>query len=71
MPQGVWGRYPPAASTDSENMRELGVSRDLVSKLLRSGEIPFAYERRVQPVPKEGPWASELDGLDEQCTCGS
>ena len=52
-------------------MRELGVSRDLVSKLLRSGEIPFAYERRVLPVPKLGPWASELDGLDEQCTYGS
>ena len=27
------------------------------------GETAFAYERTEQPLPKLGPWASDLDGL--------
>lgn len=34
-----------------------------VRKVLRSGETSFEYERSVQPRPKLGRWASELDGL--------
>ena len=31
--------------------------------MLRSGETSFEYERQVQPRPKLGRWAVELDGL--------
>jgi transposase len=48
-----------------EIVRDLGVSRNTVRKVLRSGETAFAYERSVQPLPKLGPWSSELDGLLE------
>jgi len=43
--------------------RELKVSRKVVRKVLRSEETAFAYERRVQPMPKIGPWREELDRL--------
>jgi hypothetical protein len=46
-----------------EIVRSLGVSRNTVRKVLRSGETAFAYERTEQPLPKLGPWASGLDGL--------
>ena len=46
-----------------EIVRDLGISRNTVRKVLRSGETAFSYERSVQPLPKLGPWASELDGL--------
>ncbi len=48
-----------------EIVRDLGVSRNTVRKVLRSGKTAFSYERSVQPLPKLGPWASELDGLLE------
>lgn len=38
-----------------EIVRDLGVSRSTVSKVLRSGETAFAYARSVQPLPKLGP----------------
>jgi len=43
--------------------RELGVSRKVVRKVLRSGATEFAYERRVQPQPKIGPWREQLERL--------
>ena len=43
--------------------RELKVSRKVVRKVIRSGETAFAYERRVQPQPKLGPWREELERL--------
>jgi len=43
--------------------RDLKVSRNTVRKVLRSGETLFEYERLVQPRPKLGRWASELDAL--------
>src|SRR5499433_2860184 len=49
--------------TIKEIARDLGVSRNTVRKVLRSGETSFEYERLVQPRPKLGRWASELDGL--------
>src|ERR1700751_2208315 len=49
--------------TIKEIARDLNVSRNTVRKVLRSGETSFEYERQVQPRPKLGPWAVELDGL--------
>jgi transposase len=46
-----------------EISRELKVSRKVARKVLRSEETAFAYERRVQPRPKIGPWQDELDRL--------
>jgi transcriptional regulator with XRE-family HTH domain len=48
-----------------EIVRDLGVSRNTVRKVLRSGEAAFAYERSVQPLPKLGPWTADLDRLLE------
>jgi transposase len=48
--------------TIKEIARDLKVSRNTV-RVLRSGETSFEYERLVQPRPKLGRWASELDGL--------
>jgi transposase len=44
-------------------VRELGVSRKVVRKVLRSGETRFTYAREVQPRPKLGAWCGELDRL--------
>jgi predicted transcriptional regulator len=49
--------------TIKEIARDLKVSRNTVRKVLRSGETSFEYERVVQPRPKLGRWATELDGL--------
>ena len=49
--------------TIKEIARDLKVSRNTVRKVLRSGETSFEYERQVQPRPKLGRWAAELDEL--------
>src|ERR1700744_1455133 len=49
--------------TIKEIARDLNVSRNTVRRVLRSGETSFEYERQVQPRPKLGRWAVELDGL--------
>ena len=36
--------------------RELGVARDTVRKVIRSGATEFRYKRESQPLPKLGPW---------------
>jgi transposase len=46
-----------------EIARDLGVSRNTVRKVLRSGETDFEYEREVQPRPKLGLWTDALDKL--------
>ena len=43
--------------------RELGVSRKVVRKVLRSEETEFKYARSRQPQPKLGPWRHHLDGI--------
>jgi predicted transcriptional regulator len=53
--------------TIKEIARDLKVSRNTVRKVLRSGETSFEYERAVQPRPKLGRWAVELDGLLAGC----
>ena len=45
--------------------RELGLSRKVVRKVLRSGATEFHYARTQQPLPKLGPWQAELDQLLE------
>src|SRR5258705_13176803 len=49
--------------TIKEIARDLKVSRNTVRRVLRSGETSFEYERVVQPRPKLGRWAAELDEL--------
>jgi transposase len=43
--------------------RELGVSRRVVRKVLRSEATEFHYERETQPLPRIGPWQEPLDQL--------
>jgi transposase len=43
--------------------RELGLSRKVVRKVLRSEATEFRYTREKQPLPKIGPWRDELDAL--------
>ena len=49
--------------TIKEIARDLGVSRNTVRRVVRSGEMSFEYERTVQPRPKLGRWTVELDEL--------
>jgi transposase len=51
--------------TIREIARDLGVSRNTVRKVLRSGETASEYERTVQPRPKLGQWTAELETLLE------
>ena len=46
-----------------EIARDLGVSRNTVRKVLRSGATAFDYERTVQPRPQLGQWTGELDRM--------
>ena len=46
--------------------RQLGLSRKVVRKVLRSGATEFRYERAEQPQPKLGAWRDELDRLLEE-----
>jgi transposase len=43
--------------------RELGLSRKVVRKVIRSGATEFHYEREHQPLPKIGPWRERLDTM--------
>jgi transposase len=46
--------------------RELGVARDTVRKVVRSGATEFRYKREVQPQPKLGPWLVVLTDILER-----
>ena len=46
--------------------RELGLSRKVVRKVLRSGATELRYERTRPPLPKLGAWQAELDRLLEE-----
>jgi len=43
--------------------RELGVSRKVVRKVIRSGATEFRYVREDQPLPKIGRWRDTLEQL--------
>jgi transcriptional regulator with XRE-family HTH domain len=51
--------------TIKEIARDLGISRNTIRKVLRSGETSFEYERTIQPRPKLGRWTSDLNELLE------
>ncbi|MQP66393.1 hypothetical protein GE253_13710 [Niveispirillum sp. SYP-B3756] len=46
-----------------EIARDLGVSRNTVRKVLRSGATAFDYERTVLRRPQLGQWVGELDRM--------
>ena len=37
-------------------VRSRGLSRNTVHKVMRGEETSFSYSRKVQPIPKLGPW---------------
>ena len=41
--------------------RDLRVSKNTVPKVVRGDETSFSYERKIQPMPKLGPWVEELE----------
>ena len=41
----------------------LAYRRKVVRKVIRSEATEFRYERETQPLPKMGPWSTELDRL--------
>ena len=43
--------------------RELGVSRKVVRRVIRSRATEFRYQREDQPLPKIGRWRDTLDQL--------
>jgi hypothetical protein len=43
--------------------RDLGVSRKVVRKVIRSEATEFRYERAAQPLPRIGPRSDKLDQL--------
>ena len=43
--------------------RDLGVSRKVVRKVIRSGATEFRYQRVDQPLPKIDRWRDILDEL--------
>ena len=40
--------------------RDLRISKNTVRKVVRGDETSFSYERKIQPMPKLGPW---VDGV--------
>src|SRR3546814_17176904 len=44
-----------------EIARALGVSRNTVRKVVRSGQTGFSYERAVQPLPTLEAWTADHD----------
>ena len=51
--------------------RELGLSRNTVRKVLRSGETSFEYERTEQPHPKLGAFIGRLEAMLETNASGA
>ena len=41
--------------------RDLRVSKNTVRKVVRGDETSFSYARKIQPMPKLGPWVEELE----------
>ena len=41
--------------------RDLRVSKNTVRKVVRGDETSYSYERKIQPLPKLGPWVGELE----------
>ncbi len=41
--------------------RDLRVSKNTVRKVVRGDETSYSYARKIQPMPKLGPWVDELE----------
>ena len=41
--------------------RDLRVSKNTVRKVVRGDETSYSYERKIQPMPKLGPWVDEFE----------
>ena len=41
--------------------RDLRVSKNTVRKVVRGDETSYSYERKIQPMPKLGPWVDDLE----------
>ena len=41
--------------------RDLRVSKNTIRKVVRGDETSHTYERKIQPMPKLGPWVDELE----------
>ena len=41
--------------------RDLRVLKNTVRKVVRGDETSYSYERKIQPMPKLGPWVGELE----------
>ena len=41
--------------------RDLRVSKNTVRKVVRGDETSYSYARKIQPLPKLGPWVGELE----------
>ena len=41
--------------------RDLRVSKNTVRKVVRGDETSYSYQRKIQPMPKLGPWVGELE----------
>ena len=41
--------------------RDLRVSKNTVRKVVRGDETSYGYARKIQPMPKLGPWVDELE----------
>ena len=41
--------------------RDLRVSKNTVRKVVRGDETSFSYARKIQPMPKLGPWVEDLE----------
>ena len=39
--------------------RDLRVSKNTVRKVVRGDETSFSYARKIQPMPKLGPWVTK------------
>ena len=50
---------------NKEIVRDVKVSGNTVRKVIRSQATAFTYDRRVQPMPKLGPWTAELERMLE------
>ena len=55
--------------------RDLRVSKNTVRKVVRGDETSYSYERKIQPMPKLGPWVDEFErqsgGQREEAAPGS
>ena len=41
--------------------RDLRVSKNTVRKVVRGDETSFSYARKIQPMPKLGPWVRSFE----------